>query len=979
MYRTGQRNISYLPLKFSRRPILSMLRCLVVSFGILISFMATAQQYKLRGTVLDGSTNETLIGASVVMKGTTVGSTTDIDGRFEILTNETPPYTLVISFIGYSPQEIQVKSLDQELKFKLSTDQVLLREAEVIGSRISDKQKQAPLTVESMDLIAIREAPSGDFYESLGTLKGVDMTAASMGFKVLNTRGFNSTSPVRSLQLIDGVDNQSPGLNFSLGNFLGASDLDVMKVDVIAGASTAYFGPGAFNGVINMTTKSPWAFRGLSASLKVGERNLSEAAVRYAHVFKNADGKERWAYKINLFGMRADDWRAENLDATSNSPTGITNPGRYDAVNIYGDEEVTTNNDYSRSTSDRATYPGLGRFLRNGYKETELVDYGTQNFKAGLSVHHRLKDSLEVILATNFSTGSTVYQGDNRYRLDGVRFYQHKLELARTGRWFVRGYVTHEDAGKTYDIYTTGLRLQGLAGPTLDWNTRYSTYWGNVITPQVLAMPGYLTVSQAIAQGMNAQQWTDWQNEFIQNNLATFQGFHAATLNATNAANTSSLDPFYAPGTDRFDENFEDIKSRRFTDGGSLFFDRSMLAHAMGEYRFKPKFAEVVVGGNVRQYVPNSGGTIFRDTGDVTIRNFEFGVFTGLEKQLVPEKLKATVTLRMDKNQNFNAILSPAASFVYTARPDQIFRLSFSSAVRNPTLADQYFYYNVGRAILLGNVEGQFEAGRDSLFTISSFQAYRNTTTAIAGLRELDYFNVERIRPEQARTIEIGYRGTQWERFYFDVSAYHTWYNDFIGYLIGIQGEFTPSGIPAGTLQVYRLAANATSEVRTQGLNFGVNYYSRRITYNGNYSYNKLTTGGDDPIIPAFNTPAHKFNVGLNAHEIKIPFSAKRTLGYGFNYKWVQGYTFEGSPQFSGPITTYDMVDVQVNLKVPKYDLTFKLGASNVFGLQPFFDKDIPASERLDRAINNDVYLVFGGPRVGRLAYLQIQYEFNDR
>ncbi len=228
----------------------------------------------------------------------------------------------------------------------------------------------------------------------------------------------------------------------------------------------------------------------------------------------------------------------------------------------------------------------------------------------------------------------------------------------------------------------------------------------------------------------------------------------------------------------------------------------------------------MVVGGNVRQYVPNSGGTIFRDTGDVTIRNFEFGVFTGLEKQLVPEKLKATVTLRMDKNQNFNAILSPAASFVYTARPDQIFRLSFSSAVRNPTLADQYFYYNVGRAILLGNVEGQFEAGRDSLFTISSFQAYRNTTTAIAGLRELDYFNVERIRPEQARTIEIGYRGTQWERFYFDVSAYHTWYNDFIGYLIGIQGEFTPSRIPAGTLQVYRLAANATSEVRTQGLQF---------------------------------------------------------------------------------------------------------------------------------------------------------------
>ena len=227
---------------------------------------ATAQQYKLRGVVSDGITGETLPGANVAIKGTTIRTVTDLDGRFELGVNELPPYTLVVSFVGFSTQELYVESLDKELKFKMSTDQVLLQQADVVGSRISEKQKQAPLTVESMDVIAIREAPSGDFYESLGTLKGVDMTAASMGFKVINTRGFNSTSPVRSLQLIDGVDNQSPGLNFSLGNFLGASDLDVMKVDVIAGASTAYFGPGAFNGVINMTTHSPWTFPGLSVT-----------------------------------------------------------------------------------------------------------------------------------------------------------------------------------------------------------------------------------------------------------------------------------------------------------------------------------------------------------------------------------------------------------------------------------------------------------------------------------------------------------------------------------------------------------------------------------------------------------------------------------------------------------------------------------------------------------------------------------------
>jgi outer membrane receptor protein involved in Fe transport len=948
--------------------------------------VVSAQQYKLRGVVTDSNTGETLIGASVVLKGTTTGATTDIDGRFEVGVNELPPYTLVISFIGYATQEIEVKSLDQELKFKLSTDQVLLKEAEVIGSRISDKQKQAPLTVESMDVLAIREAPSGDFYESLGTLKGVDMTAASMGFKVINTRGFNSTSPVRSLQLIDGVDNQSPGLNFSLGNFLGASDLDVMKVDIIAGASTAFFGPGAFNGVINMTTKTPWLFPGLSATAKVGERNLLEGAVRWAEVFKNKEGKDKFAYKLNLFAMQAEDWYAENYDATSNSPTAVGNPGRYDAVNIYGDENVTVNNNYEKDMADRRNYPGLGIFLRPGYKEIDLVDYGTNNLKAGLSLHYKINDSLEVIAASNYSRGSTVYQGDNRYRLENIQFFQQRLEVREEGKWFVRGYFTTEDAGDTYDIFTTGLRLQDASGPTREWNVAYFNLWdswiGSALNPGLLdeTVPEYLTPSEAINQGVvnSAAEYDVYIQQFVADNQELFTQYHQMMADSVNKLNTSFLDPAFAVGTAAFDAEREAIVSKRFTEGGSLFYDRSQLVHGMGEYRFKPTFGEIVVGGNVRQYMPNTAGTIMSDTGDVVIRNQEFGVFVGLEKSFVENKLKTTVTLRMDKNQNFNAVFSPAASFVYTPRQDRTFRLSFSSAVRNPTLADQYFYYNVGRAILLGNVNGDFEPGKDSLVTLDSFDAYRNSPNLLTGLGSLDYFNVDRVRPEQARTLEVGYRATHWEKFYFDVSAYNSWYTDFIGYVIGIDADFDrATGFPVGGLQVYRLAANATGMVRTQGLNFGTNYYRKKMTYAVNYSYNKLVSGEDDPIIPAFNTPLNKFNISFTGHDMKVPFSGKPNLGFGINYKFIQGFTFTGSPQFSGPIPTYDMVDVQVNVKFPAQHLTVKVGASNLFGVVPFFDDN--NEDRLDRAVNNNVYMVYGGPRVGRLAYLQLIYEFAKR
>jgi iron complex outermembrane recepter protein len=958
----------------------SSLRTCIATLWLFVFLPAHAQV--LRGIITDRSDGSALIGATVVLKGTTTGAVTDLDGRFQLPVEVPAPFTVVISFLGYATQEIEVRDPAQELRVRMGPDQVLLREAEVVGSRISEKQKQAPLTVESMDVLAIREAPSGDFYESLGNLKGVDMVAASFGFKIINTRGFNSTSPVRSLQLIDGVDNQSPGLNFSLGNFLGASDLDVMRVDVIAGASTAYYGPGAFNGVVNMTTKSPWAFPGLSVSAKGGERDLREGAVRWAQVFKNAEGKERFAYKLNLFALVAEDWYAEDYSPTSDSPTGVRNPGGYDAVNIYGDENTTVNNDFTRNFFDRRNYPGLGLFLRPGYREIDLVDYGTNNLKLGGSAHYRITDSIEVIAASNYSRGSTVFQGENRYRLENIQFWQQRLELRQEGKWFVRGYMTSEDAGDTYDIFTTGVRMQEASGPTRQWNIEYFRLWDFWVRPTLLPqLDGWLTPSQAVGQGITTQQaYDEYLGVFVDQNLDAFHGFHQLVRDSVNRLDNTQLDPAYVVGTERFDAKLDEIRSRRFTEGGSLFFDRSRLAHVMGEHRFRPAFGEVVVGGNLRQYMPNSAGTIFRDTGDVVIRNREFGIYTGLEKPFFENRLRSTVTLRMDKNENFDALFSPAASLVYTPAPDRVFRISFSSAIRNPTLADQYLYYNVGRAILLGNVDGQFEAGRDSLVTIESFEAYRSAAQLNAGLAELRYFNIDRLRPEQVRTLEIGYRGTHWEKIYVDVNGYTSWYTDFIGFLLGINADFDQTtGFPIGGLQVYRLAANATSQVRTRGGSIGVNYYRRKMTYTSNYSYNELVTGEDDPIIPAFNTPLHKFNVGFNGHDLKVPFTENRTLGWGVNYRFVESFLFEGSPQFTGRIPTYDMVDAQVNVRIPRWNLTTKVGASNLFGIVPLFNRDIEASQRLERALDNRVLMVYGGPFIGRLAYIQLIYEIDRR
>ena len=323
----------------------------------------------ISGKIKDKDTKELLIGANVVIKGTSIGTATNLDGFFQINTLDKLPITLIISYLGYREKDLIIQSNKKNRIIFLSSDHKTLREVRVIDSRLTQKQKESPLTIEAMDIVAIKETPSANFYDGLGALKGVDITAASLGFKIINTRGFNSTSPVRSLQIIDGVDNQAPGLNFSLGNFLGSSELDVMKVEIIQGANSAYYGPNAFNGVLSMTTRNPFIKPGLSVMYKMGARNLFENAFRLAEVIKNRDGEEKFAYKINFSYMQAYDWEANNMSAVDGTDIDENNFGGYDAVNRYGDEDTDGNlNDMSSNLNlNYIQYPGIGKFHRTGY------------------------------------------------------------------------------------------------------------------------------------------------------------------------------------------------------------------------------------------------------------------------------------------------------------------------------------------------------------------------------------------------------------------------------------------------------------------------------------------------------------------------------------------------------------------------------------------------------------------------------------
>ncbi|HEX5113127.1 MAG TPA: TonB-dependent receptor, partial [Saprospiraceae bacterium] len=853
--------------------------------GILIcsvlDIISLSGQQRVQGKVVDVETNEAMIAVTVSLSGTGDGDVTDFEGEFDFTTNETFPLKISISAYGYDTQFVDVQDEKHFLVYLHRT--LLLDEIQVTGV---EDHSTSPNKREEMGATEMLQGAAPSVFQNMAHKNGIDVIGG-ISMPLINTRGFNSTSPVRMLQIIDGVDNQSPGLNFSLGNFLGASELDLQRMEVIVGASSPFYGPNAFNGVISMETKNPFFQQGTSAMVRAGERNLLEAGLRFAKVFKNKDSLDVWAFKVNLSALTADDWGARNYEPITDSKVSKDNPGRYDAPNIYGDE-YSYLMDKTVLSGRYPLYGGLENFYRTGYKEEEVVDYHTNNYKASLAFHFRLlpKDSFnspELILSSSFGSGTTIYQGDNRFSLRDILFFQHKIEWRSRDHFFLRAYYTHEDAGNSYDPYFTAIKLRDLAKADKLWEADYTQYWQDSILPIMEAM-GYPNLCLQCPIQFDFDSAKTW----LATHQSELQQWHSEVEIFANKAKTgtSSKDRL-VPGTVDFENAFNDITSRYNNEsGGTGFYDRSALFHTHGEYIFRPKFfSELRVGGNFRMYIPNSRGTIFSDTLGTRIHNTEVGFYTGVKKSLLKEdRLTTSATLRVDKNQNFKIVPTYAASLIYQLNKKTFWCFSASSALRNPTLSDQYLYLNVGPAILSGQV-----GGVNDLITPESF----SSGIEMQDSTKFVYFDIPALRPEYVTTFETILRTRLGDRLNIELNYYRNRYKYFIGYLVGIVATFPPPPrifLFPNYVQPYRYSANSSTPVVTEGFSIGMNYllYSH-FMLEGNYSFNKLTKSDkDDPIIPAYNTPLHKFNIGVSANDLKLTKTGLlQHFGFGIYYKWV--------------------------------------------------------------------------------------------
>jgi len=918
-----------------------------------ISFSSSAQIFEIKGKVAESKTGESMIGVNIIIVGDVHGTVSGYDGNFLLKSKVAPPFTLQFSFVGFESKLIEVTPSTKYLDVKLDEQISLGQEVVVSASRVQENILRSPVSVEKMNLKDIQQISTANFYDGLYQLKGVDMNVHGLTFRLPNTRGFNDYTNYRMNQIIDGVENVSPGLSFSAGNIFGLSQLDIESLEMVVGASSALYGPGGMNGTLVMNSKDPFSYQGLSFAVQTGVMNVKSGVIdnptpmydiniRYAKAFN-----DRLAFKFVGSYLSATDWQAgdqrDRADLDNSSLTRLTNPG-YDGVNTYGDESLVSLNlqevapqvingiaasqgiqqgtpEYDALYKTAISYFPDQMVTRSGWIENDLADDKTENIRLAGALHYYITDRTKAIVQANYAQGSSVYTAQNRFAAKDFNILSGKLEV-NNPNYYVRAWGVTENSGSSFDLGGAALLMNEEWKASESWFQDYLTAY-----TQTALVTGDMNGAHQFARLVSDNRDPKTGIVFDQSKPAF---------------------PIY--GTPEFNRILNKVSSTSISDRGARVFDESKMAQLEGMYNFTHlvKFMELQVGLSERFQIVDSNGTIFTDEPGDPIKINQFGTFVQINKNLLADRLRITGAFRFDKNQNFEAQYTPRLSTIYflDARKEHSIRGTFQTAYRFPSASDQWVDINAGIFRTIGGMpEVQNKYGFDTipLYPLSGRNPVKDKPVTENGPIVLPGLEAEKVR-----SLEFGYKGLLLNRkLFLDTYAYYNMYKGFEAVQLVAQ-----LAEDAGTEkdQYYQTYFTTSAPVSSLGWALGLDYkFPNGILFKSNLAFDKLLDDITEPGVETrFNTPDYRANLSVGHPEII------HNLGFNVNLHWQNNFLWE-SGFGAGEIPAYTTVDAHVSYKFSAIKTVFKLGGSNI--------------------LNNYYTTSFGSAQIGGLYYISLVYE----
>ncbi len=397
-----------------------MKKLFVILVLALVQVTAMAQGTKTTGRITDAATGMPLEGASVTIKSTGMGTSTDVNGKFSLLSAKTGKITLRISYVGYADVEKTVEA-GSATDITLKEEQGRGNDVVVSASKRPEKITRAPATISVISAKDLEQTSSFNIGELASKIQGVEFIRTGVNGVGFNARGFNNAFNAKILQMTDGRNSMmAGGSGLPSGIMNTVIKEDVERLEIVLGPNSALYGPNAHNGIANTITKDPRKHQGTTLVIGAGNRDVFSGRFRTASKINN-----KWAYKI----------------------TG----------------EYTTGRDFEFNDSIYAGGSVYGPALAIPER---IPNYNFKHVRGAADVYYAVNAKSDIIVSYGGSNNNFLsVNNTGRNQIKDWKFSYLQVKYV-SPRFFAQAYETWTNVGNSY----------GIPGYTRDyWNRTHST------------------------------------------------------------------------------------------------------------------------------------------------------------------------------------------------------------------------------------------------------------------------------------------------------------------------------------------------------------------------------------------------------------------------------------------------------------------------------------------------------------------------
>jgi iron complex outermembrane receptor protein len=925
-----------------------IIKRILLFLSLLLGISATpvfSQPATLRGKVVDSESGNPLGGANIILSSTdtsipTLGSSSQLNGEYEIKDIRTGSYELSVSFIGYD--EFVIKNLTlssgetRTLDVSLTPRVLEIGQIEVTARRRSIERLEPTSSVSILDTTQIQSRQPLSPADHLIGISGVDVAKTGITQSQVALRGFNDIFSGSLLLMVDNRIGRVPSLRFNAYGFIPTSNEDIERIEIIRGPASSLYGPNSANGVLHIITKSPLGSEGTTINFSVGQRSIFTADFRYAASFNNRIG-----YKITGSYIQGTDF--ESHDAFEDS----VHARLIEADRFYRERGLPNPN----PLDENSKRIGTRDFLTEKLSGTARFDY-------------RIRKDLVFIANGGFNRAKNMELTKiGSAAVDHWRYTYGQAKLIYKNL-FMQGFVNASDAGDTY-LTRDGNDIEDKS-KFFSYQIQNTTPFGN---SQVFTygLDAFWTrpVTNGTVNGVNEDD--DDINElgfYLQSESDLSKKLKLVVAGRIDH-HSRLKDPFVSPRLglvftsdpgNKFRISFNQAFSTPTAE--NLFLDRLVSPMIPGRLISFSSFAPFQPF-NVRvRGVPETGFTFGRDSGT--------GV-DGLYMQPVP--------LYIPPPQN-GALIPADATLMW----DEV--LTIITQIEGSGLD---FFLNRLKDVPAPTSEE----------VSSVLRAFNPATGEFESIDPKTVTSIKSIGSTKTAAFELGYKGVLGGKLLLNLDLYYNRIKDFIGplsletpnvffdrasltgYLMQQDSLVSTdayntvaqtlarmiSQIPVGTVvpneSIYpgdlMLTYRNFGDIDLFGFDLDFNYVaSENLNVTGAYSFvsKDIFENVDGVRDIALNAPKNKFSLGLQ-HK-----NRKSGIGWGLRFRYVEGFPVD-SGVFIGKVDSFGILDFNAGVNLPG-------------------ESGIRIALTVQNVLNNRHKEFVGAPEIGRLALLQFKY-FPDK